>query len=396
MALRSDRRTGQAFADAGGASAPPGFTVADVGRLLSRERNRQGLSLQDVAARTGIPVAQLRGAETGALDQPDGLATLKTVRRYADLLGLPGDRFALAILERWPTKGGVPRPLSGPTAAVPALGSVAVTGAPTKATNTNGNGHANGSGGGNTKKGRGAVDGGAPAARTASTDEPTRIVAPVGPVAQPSADADTTSFWGAFTDTGVSPAVVAPAGQVRRRTRRPVPGPLRALIVLVTLAVVVGVALLAIDRARPAWLSSIGLTHASTPATGSSSSATAAHASTGSRAASHPATDPATAELHPRATSAGATFTVPAASFSAKVTAPGGPCWVQVTTNTSSSPAFAGVLEAGSSRTFAHVHSLVVELGSTSGRLSVTSSGGHVAGYAPRGAPSTITVRTRH
>src|SRR5579862_9188980 len=111
VALRYDRRARPG--EAGQAAIGHGYSTADVGRALRQERTRQGLSLRDVSMRTGIPQDQLRAAETGSFDRPDGLAALKTVRRFADHLGLPGDRYALAILEQWPTRGRSPAPVLG-------------------------------------------------------------------------------------------------------------------------------------------------------------------------------------------------------------------------------------------------------------------------------------------
>lgn len=395
MVLRSDRRTAPLSEERAAIAMATGFTAGDVGRQLSRERTRQGLSLQDVGMRTGIPVDQLRSAETGVLDRPDGLATLKTVRRYADFLGLPGDRFALAILERWPTKGG-PRPF-GPDRF--ATAEVAAGG--------NGHGPSNG----DRKAGGAPAPNGAtdqtkaqakgqktshprPGARPegharAGRDDDTRMYDPVGPIEWLTPSGNAATHGGAYSDTGVTPAVLAPADQVWRRPRRRAPVALQALIVIVTIAVLAGVALLVIDRTRPSWLRAVGLTHAAAPAAGA---AAVHHASRADSPAAHTAPS---GVLKAHKTSGGATFSVPASTFTAKLTAPSGPCWVEVSTNTSSTPAYAAVIDAGGSRTFSHVHGLVVQMGSTAGRLTITSSGGHVATYAPQGAPYRITVHTR-
>jgi len=57
--------------------------LRDVMRLLLAERTRQGLSLADVQARTGIARSALSRLETDAHANP----TLATVTRYADALG---------------------------------------------------------------------------------------------------------------------------------------------------------------------------------------------------------------------------------------------------------------------------------------------------------------------
>lgn len=381
MVLRSDRRVTAATTEPVAAGAGPGFTVADVGRLLSRERNRQGLSLREVGARTGIPVHQLRGAETGALDRPDGLATLKTVRRYADFLGLPGDRFALAILERWPTKAG-PRPF-GP----PALDRLCEP----DATGEVGSGSR--MPGGGTTGGAGVT---APRARAdrsnhagTSDDDPTRPVSALGPRAAVSGERDDPSYWGAYSDTGVTPAVLAPAAQVRRRPRRRAPAALQAFVVLLALAVLAGVALLAVGRLEPRWLRAVGISHGAPSHSVTPPTPAPPAAATGARATS-------SALLRPRTGRDGDLFVVRAPTFTASLTSSGGPCWVRVSTNTSPAPTYQGVVVAGGTRTFTHLRSLVVEMASTAGRLSIRSSGGHVSAYAPRGTyPFKITVRTR-
>ena len=426
MVLRSDRRIPPMAAGPGAGGTGSGFTVADVGRLLSRSRNRQGLSLHDVGMRTGIPVEQLRAAETGVLDRPDGLATLKTVRRYADFLGLPGDRFALAILERWPTKGGVHpltpsaaagqaagagthhgAQLTGPTAAMPALGPLAVPGEPSYA-----GGHRRSPWADATKSPALPHGGtGSPAADGRRDDDPTLTIGAAGIVGAagaaervPHADAGASpAHWGAYSETGVTPAVRAPADHVRRRQRRRVPVVLQAVVVIVVLAVLAGVALLAIDRLKPSWLRAVGLTRGPTASanapittTPGASSAAGPTASPGAGASSSHASK-SSAALRPRTARGVTVFTVPASSFDAKITAPGGPCWVDVTTNTSATPAYAGVIPAGGSKTLSHVHALTVELASTTGRLTLTSAGGGVTSYAPRGKyPFHVAVRTSH
>jgi DNA-binding XRE family transcriptional regulator len=57
--------------------------LRDVMHLLRAERNRQGLSLADVQARTGIARSALSRLET----EPDANPTLTTVTRYAEALG---------------------------------------------------------------------------------------------------------------------------------------------------------------------------------------------------------------------------------------------------------------------------------------------------------------------
>jgi DNA-binding phage protein len=57
--------------------------LREVMHLLRGERMRQGLSLADVQARTGIPRSALSRLET----DPDANPTLATITRYAEALG---------------------------------------------------------------------------------------------------------------------------------------------------------------------------------------------------------------------------------------------------------------------------------------------------------------------
>jgi transcriptional regulator with XRE-family HTH domain len=337
------------------AAVAPGFSAADVGRLLLRERTRQGLSLREVGVRTGIPVAQLRAAETGALERRDGLCALKTVRRYADFLGLPGDRFALAILERWPT------------AARPALGAL---GAPADPQFTDPP----------TLLQEGPASGvAASSAPWAPSPDPVSSI----PWVPPCPDTESQAPWEAFPATGVTPAVPAPWGPVAR-PRRGVRRVLQALVVLVALAVLAGTGVLALDRFEPSWLRSVGLARATPPVPPPTPLQRATlPGARGGRP---------TAEISPTMIAGGMRFVVHASTFSATLSASGGPCWVQVSADTSAPSE--GVIDPGTSRRFAHIHALVVELGSTAGRLSVTSAAGRIRGYAPRTVPYKITVES--
>jgi ribosome-binding protein aMBF1 (putative translation factor) len=57
--------------------------LTDALAALRRERRRQGLSLKDVAARTGIDRATISKLETGKIANP----TIGTLRKYARALG---------------------------------------------------------------------------------------------------------------------------------------------------------------------------------------------------------------------------------------------------------------------------------------------------------------------
>ena len=336
-----------------------GYTAHDVARALRRARVRQGLSVKDVALRTGIPVSQLRAAETASLSLPDQLATLKTVRAYADFLGLPGDRYALALLEHWPTKGAPGGSGTSPTATTPAIpmpdGSGVATGDPTA----------------------GTADGGGGATA------PVPLITPVSPAPETSSE----PFY-AFEDTGVSPAVPAVGAPVYRGRGR-VPAGLRVGVGVTAAAVATALAFLAIDRLHPSWLGVTTLT----PPTG-------AHPTTPAPAprAAHPVRHHTTAApgvtLRPVTTTPASTvFRVGTSPFQLTVSAtPTGPCWVQVSVPTATAPAFAGMLSPGQSTTVSVARSATVEVGSSSGRISVAAGSERLLStYAPRVAPSRTT-----
>lgn len=380
--LRYDRRSipDPARERAGGAVG--GSTTAEVGRSLSRERTRQGLSLGDVRDRTGIPVEQLRAAETGVIDRPDALATLKTVRRYADFLGLPGDRYALAILEHWPTAALASLGTTagqGPggrhTYEIPGLGGPDTNaGAATRRSHGGG-----GAGNGNGSAGTLYL---APPGAHGATGEIATLMAFSPPGSQ--GQTDPYGYPYGYADTGIAPALPAGPHQVLRRARRRGASvALQVLVGVVSFAVVAGIALLAVDRLRPAWLREIGLLRS----TGGAPAAAAAPA------ASHHS---ATAALRAHTTSrTSAVFYVPASTFTATVSAVGGPCWVEVTAGTASAPTYAGTLQPGSSQRFSGSKSLVVDLGSTAGRVSIAAAHVRSTTYAPRAIPFALTLVAR-
>jgi len=366
VALRYDRRARPG--EAGQAAIGHGYSTADVGRALRQERTRQGLSLRDVSMRTGIPQDQLRAAETGSFDRPDGLAALKTVRRFADHLGLPGDRYALAILEQWPTRGRSPAPVLG------VVGSVAPrTGQAPAAPNGNAIPKKESTGQLPASAGRHPA-----ATETASLDDdrPTMAV-PAG-----AGWSGWQSGWGgdaygsyggdAFFDTGVTPAV--PGAQVWKPRRR-MPFVLRALIAVIALCVVAGIALLAVDRMKPAWLQDLGLVQGPAQTSASAQPLSRHHAAVAATA------------LALRRTSTDEAVVDARGPYTVKLSATGGPAWVSVTKPGVTTPVYMGVIQPGTSHSLTSTGTAIVELGSTAGRFSLTSKVGHVMPYKPPTVP---------
>jgi cytoskeletal protein RodZ len=75
--------------------------VIGIGETLRRERERQGLSYQQVEAELRIRSHYLRMMEDGRLDALPGAAYARGfVREYASFLGLDGDALGREALER--------------------------------------------------------------------------------------------------------------------------------------------------------------------------------------------------------------------------------------------------------------------------------------------------------
>jgi cytoskeletal protein RodZ len=79
--------------------------LSALGHHLHQLRQKQNLSLDDIAAKTMIPVRLLSAIETGQLEQlPEPVYVRGFLRRYADTLGLNGDEFASAFPTSLQTK----------------------------------------------------------------------------------------------------------------------------------------------------------------------------------------------------------------------------------------------------------------------------------------------------
>lgn len=346
VALRYHRRGGlggRVTAEGAVAVTASAVSVGGVARVLQQERIRQGLSLTDVSSRTGISATQLRSSEAGVLHfSDDQLTTLRAIWRYADFLGLPGERFVLALVEQWPTSAEVGRhrelaarrEQSGEAPASNELSHLAL-----------------------------------PATATLPALVPAASRLP-----------ETEGAEYAFDDTGVSPAVSAPSSSMAwQRSRRNPSFVLKGLVGMVAVAVVVALGALTVDRIEPSWLRALGASsvpstaappHArTTPRTTVRSRRT--HASPPRQSASTPAGSLPT----PSTTASSAVYHVGSSPFTLSVAATGGRCWVEMSYSSSTPPLFSGVLMPGQSRTFTIDRSATVDLGSTAGRISVSIGG---------------------
>lgn len=166
-----------------------------------------------------------------------------------------------------------------------------------------------------------------------------------------------------------SRAAPAPVGSGRRHRRGP--GRLVGAALAVTSAGVIGTAVAVVA------VPGIGSSAPPTAAGAAMPQLTQARSPARSSAALHP-TGPDTA-----------TFRTTMSSYRLTVTAVA-PCWVQVTGNQGQS-LWAGILETGRSRSFSEDQPVQVQLGSSGGRVTVTS-GHQRAGLRPPVAPYTYTI----
>jgi len=364
-------------------------SIPDMAKALRRARTRQGLRLEDVSARTGLPLEQLQALEIGSVERiPDRVAIVRTLRRYADHLGLPGDRFVLSMVDQWPTTIDRPtsvvavQPVAGTAAAAPPVspnlaapapvrqldtGVVPITSPPLAATAAVPAGTlVAGSNLGAATRQQGPRE-----ASPGSVDPPT------GGEHRPAAISP---------DTGIVPVYQPPTSARTGPRRSRTPLALRIVVGLVAVAVLVGVAGLLVDHYEPHWLRDLGITHG--PPSTTTQGTTGGHSS-GSPGST---TQPSFAVASTTADSA--TLAVGSLSFTVEVTAVNGSTWVQGTAAGKTAPTFAGVLTTGGTHSFSAQRSLVLMVGSIAAHLAISVQGKTVGTYLPSAAPFTVTVQS--
>ncbi|HUA94822.1 MAG TPA: helix-turn-helix domain-containing protein [Acidimicrobiales bacterium] len=365
-------------------------SIPDMAKALRRARTRQGLRLEDVSARTGLPLEQLQALEIGTVERiPDRVAIVRTLRRYADHLGLPGDRFVLSMVDQWPTTIDRPtsvvavQPVAGTTAAAPQVSPNVAVPAPV-----------------------GQLDTGVvpitspPLAATASVPAGTLVAGsnlgaattPEGPrEASPrSVDPPTVGDHRPMTispspDTGIVPVYQPPTSTRTGSRRSRTPLALRIVVGVAAVAVLVGVAGLVADHYEPHWLRDLGITHG--PPSSSTQGTAGGHSSSPGST-----TQPSFAVASTTADSA--TLAVGSLSFTVEVTAVNGSTWVQGTAAGNTAPTFAGVLTTGGTHAFSAQRSLVLMVGSIAAHLAISVQGKTVGTYVPSAAPFTVTVQS--
>ncbi len=351
----------------GGAGTIPS-SISDLGRILRRARTSQGYRIEDISARTGLPLDQLQALEAGSVERiPDRVATLKTLRQYADQLGLPGERIVVAVVDHWPAFFALPPPIHP-------------YGSPSGLLDT----------------------GGYPATTAVSP-----LVTPVISGVHPHTEQTALVIAGAGTIPAGRHAL--PATDAHPPVHAPIM--LRALVALVVVAVMIAVAGLVIDQYQPHWLNALGITHSvQAVGAGSSTSGSAGggRTSTGTTGRSTPVTGtspgggvsggksasskPTFVVTSTSPDSAG--FTVGAPAFEVQVKAVGGESWIQGTQVGKATPTYSGLLGNGQSKIFPVQSSLSLEVGSVAARVFVTVATKTVGTYTPPAAPYTMTFTT--
>jgi hypothetical protein len=340
-------------------------SVPDIGRSLQLARAVADLTLPEAAARAGLTMATLEALESGSVGhQHDRIQTLRALRTYANSLGLPGNDYVLVAVEQWPSAEVILKP-GGDTAVVPV---VSISSAPA---------------GGHHPAGEGSVW---PVDATGVPDATTTgVIAAVRPRT--------------LTDTGQVPVV--DTGEVPA-VRLPVPRFLKMSVGVVAFLVVLGGIGLLENAHLEGWAhdsrtttthwynnvkSALGLT---------SGPATPAH---------HTAAPPVAPKTH-RATKAGkvtmkadpsglaVNINVAAASFTVRIVAATGPCWVEATTAGHPQPLYAQVIPAGGTHDFAVTKTMTIETGSSAGRAFLYQGTKLIGYYFPTRVPFKMNFAT--
>ena len=351
----------------GGANLTPA-SVPDIARSLRLARERAELTVAEAAARAGLGNAVVEDLESGNVGQQhDRIATLRSLRSYADSLGLPGSDYVLVAVEQWPSIGPV-LTTGNETAVVPV---VSISSSPA---------------GGHSPPGRlGSVwPGDATGVADATT---TGVMETLRPTS--------------VTDTGRLPALdtgrvpVVDTGEVAA-VNLGVPVLLKFMVGLVAFLVVLAGAALVEHNHINGWFdsgrhttthwvddvkSALGIT--------SSPSGHGHHATTTPTTAAK-AVDASKVTMKAGPGGLSENISVAASSFTVKVVATKGPCWVSVSTAPGLTPLFEQTLLPGESHLFVVTSSLTVQTGSSAGGVIFYEGFKLIGFYAPPKAPFTI------
>lgn len=314
--------------------------LEQLGRSLQKARVSKGLGVPDAAQLVGVSAGEIEALEEGLTRRlPDQVETVNLLRRYANALGLPADRYALALLDAWPA-----------TAAGPAGPSEQPTGVVSPAVSPH----------------------------TGMDQEHTGLLPAHRSPAMTPVDTDQVPAY--VKDTGSHDAVPWGPHAIRGRTR-PSLVLLRSLVAVVLVLVLAGGAALAINHWRPQLLRSLDKTPppAAAAAKGATATTQTAGGITGSSSAS--AAIPSSPGR--------ATVKVHGSGAQVRISAVGGTSWVEVQAPGHSAPLYAADLPSGSHQQFPLQSSLTVQVGSASAHLSVLLGNKAARSYVPATAPFT-------
>jgi len=319
-------------------------TAREIGRQLREARVERGLDLLAAHDRLSRPITQLEALENGDLAAlPDQALALSTLRRYAAFLGLDGDALALKMIDAWSSAA---RTTDGSAEATRV--TAAVTSSPDHLRSF-------------TQTGQ--------VPRVGARFNATAAVSVVTPSTGP--------------PTGTFPVVPRQelkhskraVAKARRRLRAPTF--LKAVTWTVVALLLIAVAGFAIYQWSPQWLVSVHILRvtghpvATTPGGSSNAPAAAAVNETSSTAQS-------------------ANLVVSASSFDT-IIATSGPCWIQVTSSTSSTPLIVGVQPAGKTLSFPSKGTMTVQVGSSAVVVGITINRKGVYLNKPTTTPFTYT-----
>lgn len=386
----------------------PALAGAGACAVIRGARQNLGLSLPDLASRSGVAAPLLAALESGDLSIfGDRFAALQALRRAAGAMWLDADRLAIAALDDWTLAGriapaGVPPgsmlPLGGQNAiteTLPTIGSHPVPGAPPE-----------GAGGPAPPPGR-------PAQRPSPPAGPGRPPTPIPRSAGPPAPAPPSSAaslhraraWSPRPATGGRPEARSPS-----RTRSPAPATSstgapalrrrRAPAVQRATRWAAGVLVLALVAFGVVELRPGGalFTHhgSRAPAASSGRSAAAAkpHHQSGRRVVHRTGGAHASVGLSRNATTFGsASYKVAAPAVTVRLTTTG-PCWVEVTDTGAPNPTFSALVPAGTDRSFTARAGLTVRVGAADAVLLVLTRGRSLQRLTPPSAPYSFTFDT--
>ncbi len=322
------------------------MSVDDIGRSLRRAREQADLSVEEAADRAGLECSDVGGLESiTAGHMRDRVETLRSLRAYADSLGLSGSDYVMAVVDLWPTLGPSPtRPIDSGQVPV-----VSVSAAPE---------------GGHSPAGDD---------RTGVTEfSISGVVSPLDP--------------GTFHDTG--PIPIVETGEIPVVSQSP-PTWLKALVVATATLVAVGIITLTEHSQFSSWEKDIRTDSTHWFHNAQVAAGVATKQTQPKRAISHGAV-PKVAIVQHTGTDL-VTLNVHATNFTVKMVAYKNPSWIQVTNIEQRVPIYEQVLAGGDAYSFNVDKSFTVETGSASARAFLYEGNKLIAYYFPTKAPFTIT-----